>query len=513
MKILLLNENPVVTKLVTLSTQKTSDELEIITNLQDLKSQNYDLFAVDDALYTQEIFDEVKEKINFINSLYICSRDAETVDGFTEILRKPFLPTVIIELFSKLENTQKNTEKIQDGNNFTEPLENEVSTQDDGEFLDFNGNEDDIGEIDLADASELGSLDEPDLANDIEDVQLDAEQEDLDMNLDEDDLSDEDVNEEDFSEEIADKSESILDKDEVQEVQNLLKETEKDDDLSDLDFDDFDFDLDDDELNIDDLEDEDNLSLGDLDDLEFDDVEKSPEQEGEIQENEEEKSEGVDELSLDNLDKLEDFDFEEEEIPKVKEELADELDTEISEEEKIEETQEDEILEDEIETNQDETKEKEADEVSFTNLDELEDLDFEDDEIQEGELNIDDISDDDLESTIEDAVLGLSKEDLESELDEDALMDINMSDVNGLESLNTRDIKLAIGEKVEEEIEVTKDVSDELQELEVPQNTEISSDNEGVESLQKLLKALSDKDVAASLKGMKININITFGDK
>jgi len=462
-KILLLNENPVVTRLVTLSAQKTSDELDIIADIQDLKLQNYDLFAVDDTLYTQEIFDEVKEKVNFSNSLYLCSRDAETVEGFTETLRKPFLPTALVELFAKLDNTQEDTEIIQYEIDLTEPLENEVSTQDDGELLDLGGDEDDIGDIDLDDANELGSLDELDRVDDVEDIQLEVEQEEDDEL---DDLNDEDVNEEDLSEKIADetgdKSESILDKDEVQEVQNLLKETEIDDEL-------------------DDLEDADDLSLGDLDDLELDNVEKSPEQESAIQENKEEKSEEADELSLDNLDELEDLDFEEEETQEAKEELADELDIETDQEAMIEELEENDTIEYDGSVKQEELT-------------------------QEDELNIRDISDDDLESTIEDAVLGLSKEDLESELDEDVLMDIDISDIDGLESLNTRDIKLAIGEKVEEEIEK------ESQELAVPQDTEISS-GKGVKSLKKLLKALSDKDVVASLKGMKININITLSDK
>jgi len=34
-----------------------------------------------------------------------------------------------------------------------------------------------------------------------------------------------------------------------------------------------------------------------------------------------------------------------------------------------------------------------------------------------------------------------------------------------------------------------------------------------VEALKKLLTALTNEDVAASLKGMKISINITLGDK
>jgi len=37
--------------------------------------------------------------------------------------------------------------------------------------------------------------------------------------------------------------------------------------------------------------------------------------------------------------------------------------------------------------------------------------------------------------------------------------------------------------------------------------------NQGVEALQALLQALSNQEVAKSLKGMNISINISFGDK
>lgn len=43
MNILLLNDNPVVTKLVTLSAQKTSDELEIVGSVEEIQDGTYDL--------------------------------------------------------------------------------------------------------------------------------------------------------------------------------------------------------------------------------------------------------------------------------------------------------------------------------------------------------------------------------------------------------------------------------------------------------------------------------------
>jgi uncharacterized membrane protein len=96
----------------------------------------------------------------------------------------------------------------------------------------------------------------------------------------------------------------------------------------------------------------------------------------------------------------------------------------------------------------------------------------------------------------------LAEEDLARETDENMLLDIS-----DLDSISSNDLKLAIGEevaKVEEEIIE----SETLQELE--SDTEITSDN-SVEALKKLLIALSNEDVVASMKGMKININITLG--
>ncbi|MDA7818453.1 DNA topoisomerase IV, partial [Sulfurimonas sp.] len=133
------------------------------------------------------------------------------------------------------------------------------------------------------------------------------------------------------------------------------------------------------------------------------------------------------------------------------------------------------------------------------------------------ELTLEDDSEEelDLESQIENAVGELSEEDLESEIDGDVLLNID--------SLTSKDLKMAIGEEVTEEsssesnedpeLDELEDSSSKEEELTIPTDTEITPDDEGVESLKALLTALTDKNVSASLKGMKININITLGDK
>ena len=121
-------------------------------------------------------------------------------------------------------------------------------------------------------------------------------------------------------------------------------------------------------------------------------------------------------------------------------------------------------------------------------------------------------------------------------MDEDVLLSID--------SLTSRDLKIAIGEATEESLSGSEESQEpnELEEVnlesssesnegsevneleefssesdssktEISENTEITPDNDGVESLKTLLAALTDKNVAASLKGMEININITLGGK
>ena len=102
------------------------------------------------------------------------------------------------------------------------------------------------------------------------------------------------------------------------------------------------------------------------------------------------------------------------------------------------------------------------------------------------------------------------------------------SEIDNIDSLNTRDLKLAVGEEVaeldedmldekaevenEEELSIENEIDLEEDTISEISDLDIEADDEGVESLKKLLEALSNKEVAASMKGMKISINIELGD-
>ena len=233
MKILLLNDNPVVNKLVTLSAQKTSDELDVVDSIESIQEGEYDLLVVDDTMYSDDMFSKIKSKIMFGASLYICSRDAAEVKAFSSTLKKPFLPTDLVDLFLKFskevnmsslsqEETPAELEELEEFDSqeikleeVTEPAELDVF---------------DTEDIDLSLDDELGDLDDELLLKDDE-LLLDD-----DLSLDEElSLGDEEPDEElSIGDDDIEDGESILDDEEAQKVKDLLDETSDDEETQKL---------------------------------------------------------------------------------------------------------------------------------------------------------------------------------------------------------------------------------------------------------------------------------------
>ena len=397
MKILLLNDNPVVNKLVTLSAQKTSDEVDITSNIDGIKSHKYDLLIVDDSVYSDELLGELEEKVKYQKSLFICAKDMDEIDSFSSVLKKPFLPTDLVELFMMFEKDVANEvdDEVVESHENVEVSENEI-----------------IGLDELDD--ELTLEDEADTFG-----------------------------------------ESILDDEEAQKVKDLLNENEE-------------------ELSFDEE------VQNDIDSLELDE--------------EDELNLEEDILDSETEDLLADYD--------MALDLEDEADVDISDDEDFDLT--DKELDDEADVDIPDDIMDEFDLEDKMEDEELEE--FEDIEDESKEKNLD------LESEIQNAVENLSQEDLESELDEETLLKIAANEIDPLADLTSKDLKVALGEEVEPDIE---DVDTQaVAELEDDMGSEEinEADGSGVEALKKLLEALNDKNVAAAMKGMKISINITLGD-
>lgn len=459
MKILLFNDNPVVRKLVALSAQKTKDDLSVICSVDEIQESDYDLLIIDDALYSDELFESLKELVSYKAALLMATRGKAVPAGFDNIINKPFLPTDLVDMLIKIDKKTMTTATASESLKREEPV---VKTEDPYAIH--------LDETlpDLKEESELDSFDLGDLNDEI----------DLGESLNVNDVTDA---LEDFEDTIL--PTAILDKEEVQEVQNLLDDTESDD------------------WNLD----------------------------------EEIIIKGIDEPDINEEDVLSSV---EEPAAQSAEDLSDDflLDDELGEIEPFE-------------------PKSEEDFAAVEEGSEFDDLDFDlDNEMVlanlDDEMLLDDDQLGDLETQIQDAVNGLEAETLDKELELDDLkldfddtlseeVDADESEIpetdvlegfDELDMLDERELKLAIGEEVEEELEVDDEDDDALADVEFlsedfeepvvcEEEKEVSSQQpapshaEGVEALQALLKALSNEEVAKSLKGLNISININFGNE
>jgi len=125
---------------------------------------------------------------------------------------------------------------------------------------------------------------------------------------------------------------------------------------------------------------------------------------------------------------------------------------------------------------------------------------------------VEELDETDLETQIQEAVSELTEEDLEGELDTDVLLDIASSEIDSFDSLTSESIKLALNEEVETEKTDALEIED-LKETQVEESEVLAEEIQGLEALENLLEILKNKNILASIKGQKININITIGEE
>lgn len=580
MNILLVNENPVVTKLVTLSAQKTQDHLESVTSVDDYTGNACDLLIIDDGLYDAAVLSELREKCGCQKVLFMASRGTEKPADAELMITKPFLPTDLVDLFAGFEPAPS-----------APSVFDELGGADEGSAFD---------ELSLDDISDAESmLDDSPLLSDMDDMLGDLEElEDLDVLADdtEDSIDDDVLGLESTDEDALDHG--ILDKDDLEEVQHLLEDTESIDTLeseeeSGPDLDDevgsetvslTEFDKELEAMSnegknpaeptalssdIDDLLEDDDLGLdtavGDAleeveAELELDDGTMAFDHEDEIA-REEESALPEDEEAVDLQEKT---DLEAAQIPSVDETDLDldeanfaglEMDDLLGEEAEA-------ATEPEDEFDIDALSEISAEEASGPDALEMEDdlsLDLLDEEGLDGldeaitaqadaleEEGGDEL--DALEAEIQNAVEGLSEEDLAApvdeamlldlvndEMDDEALETMNLPDemdelsagLDELDALSEHDLMVAVGEADETEAIAEPDELDTEIESETEEEalipsapapaaepvTETIQPKEGLAALEKLVSALNNEEVVKSLKGLNISINISFGEE
>jgi len=103
MKILLINTNPVVSRLVSLCTEDTSIVLEEVAHVSKASDTAYDLVFVDDEAYSDEVAAFLGWIAQIGKVVYFSGRDSgeEIGEKFDTVLKKPFLPSHIQEIIAQ----------------------------------------------------------------------------------------------------------------------------------------------------------------------------------------------------------------------------------------------------------------------------------------------------------------------------------------------------------------------------------------------------------------------------
>lgn len=104
MKILLINTNPVVSRLLALCTRDEHMVLDEVKSVEAVEKAGYDIVFVDEAAYTANVsslFDglDIGKKVFF-------SYSEDPVRGFDIILKKPFLPSQIIKIIVQTDTSK-----------------------------------------------------------------------------------------------------------------------------------------------------------------------------------------------------------------------------------------------------------------------------------------------------------------------------------------------------------------------------------------------------------------------
>lgn len=96
MKILLININPVVSRLLALCTRDEHIVLDEVESSKAVEKVSYDILFVDEASYVNDV-KVLLEKLTVRKKVFISYSDA-FMPGFDETIKKPFLPSQIIKV-------------------------------------------------------------------------------------------------------------------------------------------------------------------------------------------------------------------------------------------------------------------------------------------------------------------------------------------------------------------------------------------------------------------------------
>ena len=483
MRLLLLNNNLAVSRLIKLSAEKAGYELDEFEDYGLVPLTNYDIILIDNELFDESALTGLREYTGCNYVVYICQRGSKKPETVNVVLEKPFLPTDFLILLEKLKTViESHKAEEENAEDFSMQMPSETTDEQPEAF--------DIDQIDtLEDEDNMLPI------NLLEENEDDFEEDEKSEKLSFDDLELDDLSLDDESSEGKIPEEKELSGDDefsFDDITSLAKE----DDVA-TPFDEFDF------------EEEKNASLPSMDQentdsdvieeemhnpsvLDKDDIDEVKQLLDESEEEEDEKE--IDELSLEALN-----------VEK------DDLGTFfLDEEEKEEEPF---------------VKEDESLSLDFDDASDLtfEDIPDEEETLAEESLTVDEEAEDqeeiinDFTEEIDEKIEEEKEQALEEE--EELLPNVNVAidafdemeeDIDSLDDLNENMLKQAFGEDIDIEEETLAPVS-----VSAQKNQDIEVIRDELEnSIARSISSLAQSGILReALKGMRLNISITFDEK
>ncbi len=114
MKILLVNSNPVVSRLTALSARKESVELDEIKNISELKKSDYNIIFVDSDSFNSELLNFLKNSDIKRRVLFYTQNEKTKDNIFNFTILKPFLPSEVSAILreTKIEIDEEESAKL-----------------------------------------------------------------------------------------------------------------------------------------------------------------------------------------------------------------------------------------------------------------------------------------------------------------------------------------------------------------------------------------------------------------
>ena len=560
MRLLLVNNNPAVSRLITLSADKMGLSLIEVKDFESFDGSEYDIALIDSELFDEEAVKIFKSMGLCSHLIYIGARGTEKPTSMDSMIEKPFLPTDFITMIEAIKKNFIPSKEIPKPEIFDDEMVNDdmddlpeieelkqhnhepINLDDDESLEDVFGELDALSAFDEDTTDELGETQEDD-------------SDDLDTMLDGLDMSDEAMLEDESLGEISLEAPSaqedptvILDSDDIKEVKDLLEDTSLDEDL----------DNEDESLSLSDDEEEsleDAFTLEDEEEVSgeqsVDDIMREIDAMGGMDDNEDTLDDplamldeiGNEDEALVGDDLLSSADaLLEEEALNMDDDLSDDMDDFVAKtfEKTVEKdplallddiADEDEVFEEELISPESALLEEEAlnmDDDLSDDMDDFVSKAFEE-TVEKDSLPVLDTAENEDEASFDDALITPQSALLEEsdEIDDEDALD--MPDLEPIEAtpdakpiasgdffdlLDETSLKVALGESVDV---VDNDTSDEEAVVEdVIENTEtleqLKTDIES-EIAQSLNHVLNKNDMKEALKGLKININITFEEE